>query len=113
MLMTNEFQFEDETATQVIRKSRFGIVFVLLTLIPMMIVVLYLIWVNAIGMNLVAFNELLTYFSPLTRSDSLSIYFICNISLVLPFVLYKSYNGMETRLTKFAQIYSQCMRGII
>ena len=111
--MINYFQFEDETATRVIRKKRFGVVFVLLTLIPATSIVSFFIWLGHTEIDLLAFTELLTYFSPLTHMDNYSIYIICQLSIFLPFILYRSYKGMETSLTNFAQIYNQCMHGIV
>ena len=73
----------------------------------------YFIWNANIGIDFLALNELLTYFSPLTYADAFAVYFICNSSVFLPFILHRIYNGMETKLTKFAQIYNQCLRGII
>ena len=108
--MINYFQFEDETATRVARKNRFGIVFILLTLIPATSILSYFYWITHTEIDLLAFTELLTYFSPLTHMDNYSIYIICQSSLFLPFILNRSYKGMETSLTKFAQIYSQCMQ---
>ena len=113
MLMTSEFQFEDEMATKVIRKSRFWLIFVLLTLIPMILIVSIWVWTSQSALGMKGFTEIITYFSPLTNWDVYFIYIFCHSSLCLPFIVYRSYNGMETNLTKFARIFSQCMHGIV
>ena len=110
--MISEFQFEDETATKVIRRSRFWLVYILLTLIPMILMVTIWGWTESkFGMK--GFTEIITYFSPLANWDVYFIYIICHSSLFLPFIVYRSYNGMETNLTKIANIFSQCMHGIV
>ena len=79
----------------------------------MILIASYFIWMTNIGIEYLAFTELLTYFSPHTYADVFAVYLICELSVVLPFILHRNYNGMEIKLTKFAQIYNQCLRGII
>ena len=56
MPIINDFQFEDETATRVTRKKRFGLVFVFLTLIPATSIVFYFTWIAHTDIDMLAFT---------------------------------------------------------
>ena len=111
--MTTEIQFEDEAAIIITRKKRFGLVFVLLTLIPAILLAFNTIWTHHIGLDSMAFTELITNFSPLTHWDIYFVYIIMSSCLFLPFIVYRSYNRMDTSLSKLAHVFTQCMHGIV
>ena len=73
----------------------------------------YFILLGYIGMQYDSMTLLATYFSPLSKWDVYSVYTISCSASVIPFILHKCYTGMEAGLTKFAQIYSQVMHGIL
>ena len=73
----------------------------------------YFIWMAYLGIRMDEMTVLITYFSPLSIWDLYSVYTIAGSAFFIPFILHKIYNGMEARLTKFAQIYSQVMHGIL
>ena len=104
-------QFEDAAATKLSRKKGFGVAFCLQTFIPILMMISYFTWLGYLGIEWNEMTVLLTYFSPLSIWDVLFLYTIGGSASIIPFILYKSYNGMEARLTKYAQVYSQVMHG--
>ena len=108
-----ELQFEDAAATKLTRKKGFGIAFFLLTLVPNLMMMGYFIWLLHLGIQWNEMTLLITYFSPLSIWDVLSLYAISSSAFLIPYILYKSYNGMEAWLTKFAQVYSHVMHGML
>ena len=72
----------------------------------------YFIWMTYLGIHPYETTALLTYFTPLSIWDVVSVYTIAGSAYFIPFILHKFYKGTEAGLTKFAQIYIQVMHGI-
>ena len=108
-----KFQFEDAAATKLSRKKRFGFVFLLMTFTPIIMIAAWIYWISYLGLDLAFLTELVTHFSPLSKWDVFSIFSMMGLYMLIPFILHRSYSGMETKLTKFAQLYTKCMHGVV
>ena len=57
--------------------------------------------------------DIIAHFSPLTNWDVFIVYTFQTASVMMPFILCKSYKKMETTLSEFCQLYNQSMHGIM
>ena len=109
----NVFQFEDAAGTKLKERNKFGVVFVLHAAMPLIWSRAINVWSSKIGIDSQFLLEIVIRFSPLSKWDFYSLY-VFNVSyMIMPFILHKSYSGMDKKLTEFVQLFSKSMRGII
>ena len=110
---TPQFQFTNASATELKRKDRSGAIFLAGVAIPGAAVTIFIMFTY---LNNVDFIELMKYmiqFSPLTTMDLCSNWGYVASYYVVHYSLYRSYAGIEEKLTRFAQIYVGAMKGVV
>ena len=106
------FQFEDAAATKLKKRSKFGVAFFMHAFMPLIYSCAWNALLSKIGIDSQFLIEIVIHFSPLSKWDFYSLW-VFNVSYIfMPFLLHKSYSGMDKKLTEFVQHFSQSMRGI-
>ena len=84
-----------------------------MTFTPIIMIAAWSYWISYLGLDVTFLTGLVTHFSPLSQWDVFSLFSMLGLAEFIPFILHSSYLGMEIKLTKFAQIYTKFMHGIV
>ena len=105
-------QFQDESATKLVKKKGSKVMFLLHAALPMTLSSATIL-IYSYHMDVMMGFDIIAHFSPLTNWDVFIVYTFQTASVMMPFILCKSYKKMETTLSEFCQLYNQSMHGIM
>ena len=106
-------QFEKCSASKLERRKGFTAIFVIGASFPILLMVIFFTFAYTRNVTFPHLMKLIMYFSPLTTIDIYSMWSYFAANVIVHWVLFKAYDGMEKSLSKFMEVYVETMSGII
>ena len=106
-------QFENSSAMELTTKRHFGIIFIITASLPLLLVAISPIPMYQNGLDFFFVLKVIVHFSPLSIYDMFSIYSFFATYILTHEVTRRCYRGMEVKLTQFAQLYANSMKGVV
>ena len=80
---------------------------------PILLMVIFFTYAYTRNVTFPHLMKLIMYFSPLTAMDIYSMWSYFPANIIVHWILFKAYTGMEKSLSEFLEAYVQTMTGIV